>query len=118
MDHPGHSHRFRYPSFADWRLGPRPESAEEFGERFQLTVEELMKGLRTEHMGNWNINIQGVGAHHNPDYPRDANKMAAEFVKQLQAAGHSIEAATFTHGAKDGLLPAPPAADAVAGSVD
>ena len=34
-------------------------------------------------MGNWNINIQGVGAHHNKDaYPKDANAMAAEFARR------------------------------------
>lgn len=55
-------------------------------------------------MGNWNINIQGIGAHHNPDYyPKDANKMAAEFVRQLIEAGHNVEAATFTYGGKNDL---------------
>lgn len=57
-------------------------------------------------MGNWNITIQGVGPHHNPDaYPKDANRMAAAFVKQLREAGHTVEAATFTHGGKDDILP-------------
>ena len=56
-------------------------------------------------MGNWNINIQGVGCHHNTDYPQDANKMAAEFVKQLKNAGHTVESATFTHGGKEDLMP-------------
>lgn len=51
-------------------------------------------------MGNWNINIQGVGAHHNPDYPKDANRMAKDFVKQLKDAGHAIEHAEFTSGSK------------------
>lgn len=54
-------------------------------------------------MGNWNINIQGTGCHHNTDNPTDANVMAANFVKDLLKAGHSIEGATFTHGAKDDI---------------
>jgi hypothetical protein len=56
-------------------------------------------------MGNWNICIQGIGCHHNQDYPKDANKMAAEFVKQLKDAGHTVETATFTHGGKEDILP-------------
>ena len=32
------------------------------------------------------------------DYPQDANKMAAEFVERLRAAGHAISEASFTHG--------------------
>ena len=57
-------------------------------------------------MGNWNINIQGVGPHHNPnEYPQDANRMAAAFVKALKEAGHQIEKATFTHGGKEELTP-------------
>lgn len=55
-------------------------------------------------MGNWNINIQGVGAHHNKDYPKDANVMAKNFVDELRAAGHCVEAATFTHGGKEQLI--------------
>lgn len=57
-------------------------------------------------MGNWNINIQGVGAHHNPDYDKDANKMAKKFVDDLKEAGHHIEGATFTHGGKEDIAPA------------
>ncbi len=56
-------------------------------------------------MGNWNITIRGVGAHHNLDYPKDANKMAAKFVKELKDAGHNIVAATITHGGEENLLP-------------
>lgn len=55
-------------------------------------------------MGNWNINIQGVGCHHNKDYPKDANKMAAKFVQELKAAGHTVEAAVFTHGGKTDIM--------------
>ena len=54
-------------------------------------------------MGNWNINIQGVGCHHNENYQNDANKMADEFVQKLKDAGHTVEAATFTHGGKEDL---------------
>ena len=52
-------------------------------------------------MGDWHISIQGVGCHHNPDYPKDANKMAAEFVAKLREAGHYVSHAEFTHGAKE-----------------
>jgi len=54
-------------------------------------------------MGNWNINIQGIGCHHNEENPTDANEMAAVFVKQLRAAGHTVESATFTSGSKEDL---------------
>lgn len=64
-------------------------------------------------MGNWNINIQGVGAHHNQDNPTDADRMAVEFVEKLHAAGHNVEHATFTSGSKLDLplvpaVPGPP----------
>jgi hypothetical protein len=52
-------------------------------------------------LGNWNINIQGVGAHHNQNNPGDADKMFAQIVSDLKNAGHSIENATFTYGAKE-----------------
>lgn len=55
-------------------------------------------------MGDWHIAIEGNGPHHNKEYDKDANKMAAEFVKALRAAGHSVESATFTHGGRDDLL--------------
>lgn len=55
-------------------------------------------------MGNWNINIQGVGCHHNADSPTDANKMSEAFVQNLKKAGHTVEAATFTYGAKEDIL--------------
>lgn len=54
-------------------------------------------------MGNWNINIQGVGSHHNKNSPDDANAMAKAFVASLARVGHVIESASFTHGAKDDL---------------
>lgn len=50
-------------------------------------------------MGNWNITIQGVGAHHNKDYSKDANLMYEKFVKELREAGHYVHHASFTHGA-------------------
>lgn len=57
-------------------------------------------------MGNWNINIQGVGCHHNgPTADTDANNMATAFVKALIIAGHNVQHAAFTHGAAEGLLP-------------
>jgi hypothetical protein len=55
-------------------------------------------------VGDWNINIQGVGIHHNGDRtPQDANRMAKQFVQDLKKAGHSVTAATFTHGGKEDL---------------
>jgi hypothetical protein len=50
-------------------------------------------------MGNWNINVQGIGCHHN-NIPSDADRMAAQFVRDLRAAGHTVEGATFTSGSK------------------
>lgn len=54
-------------------------------------------------MGNFNISIEGVGIHHNKNTPNDANRMAQKFVKELEAAGHTIQKATITHGGKDDL---------------
>lgn len=56
-------------------------------------------------MGNWNINIQGVGPHHNDatDTPRDAEKLAAEFVQCLRDAGQTVQIATITYGSMDDL---------------
>lgn len=54
-------------------------------------------------MGNWHIAIEGVGAHHNADYPKDANLMVERFVRELVEAGHTVESATFTHGARDDI---------------
>ena len=56
-------------------------------------------------MGNWNINIQGVGSHHNASNQFDADRMAAEFVDKLRAAGHTVQVAAFTHGGLEPLLP-------------
>lgn len=54
-------------------------------------------------MGNWHISIEGVGCHHNAALPEDANRMAQQMVKDLEAAGHTVVKATFTHGAADDL---------------
>lgn len=54
-------------------------------------------------MGNWNISIHGVGSHHNKDYERDADRMAARFVEDLKRAGHSVSKATITHGAESDI---------------
>ncbi len=63
-------------------------------------------------MGNWTIEIKGVGSHHNglddaghPNCMSDAERMAKEFVLALQENSHSLESATFTQtGAVDDLL--------------
>lgn len=49
-------------------------------------------------MGNWNISVQGTGAHHNKNFPNDADKMFAKFVADLMKAGHTIQSADFTSG--------------------
>lgn len=49
-------------------------------------------------MGNWNINIQGTGCHHNNDPKIDADKTFQKLVEELKAQGHTIESATFTYG--------------------
>lgn len=56
-------------------------------------------------MGNWNITIQGIGPHHNDatDTPRDAEKLAAEFVQRLRDVGQIVKSATITYGSKDAL---------------
>lgn len=51
-------------------------------------------------MGDWHISIQGTGAHHNKDYPNDADKMVDRFIDELMAAGHSIKSATITYGGR------------------
>lgn len=54
-------------------------------------------------MGNWNINIQGVGPHHNEKNVADAEKMAASFVTELRRMGHNVQVATFTSGSMEEL---------------
>lgn len=58
-------------------------------------------------MGNWNINIQGIGTHDNgtpEENPTDANVMAQKFVDELVVAGHTVEHAEITTGSKTSLL--------------
>lgn len=62
-------------------------------------------------MGNWHISVEGVGAHHNAEYPNDANRLAQKFVEELRAAGHQVNKATFTYGASDDLAAVATAAD-------
>lgn len=51
-------------------------------------------------MGQWTIVIQGTGPHHNVsvEYPKDADRMTAEFARTLRAAGHFLSSVTFTSG--------------------
>jgi hypothetical protein len=52
-------------------------------------------------MGNWNITINGTGAHHNTDNPGDANKRLKEFVAKLKEDGQNVEYAAFTAGSRE-----------------
>lgn len=54
-------------------------------------------------MGNWNITIRGTGVHHNKALAEDADKMAAKFVEDLKAKGHTIIAASITAGFENDL---------------
>jgi hypothetical protein len=54
-------------------------------------------------MGQWNITIRGTGVHHNKHNPTDANRMAAEFVKALKAAGHNVVSASITFGVDEDI---------------
>ena len=54
-------------------------------------------------MGDWTIVVKGIGAHHNSNYPKDANRMTAKFVKDLKEAGHNVQYASFTHGSNDNI---------------
>ena len=56
-------------------------------------------------MGNWAITILGTGAHHNVENPQDANRLMENFVETLKMNGHTVEAATFTYGARDVFEP-------------
>lgn len=51
-------------------------------------------------MGYWTISIEGTGAHGNPNFERDSDRMADEFVKQLKAAGHEVRRAVFLYDYK------------------
>lgn len=57
-------------------------------------------------MGNWNINIQGIGSHHTGNSAVDADAAAIELVATLRERGHQIESASFTHGGKMDLIEA------------
>lgn len=54
-------------------------------------------------MGDWAIFVQGAGIHHNKGQKQDANRMSAEFVQSLKAAGHTVRFASFTHSGNDNI---------------
>jgi len=54
-------------------------------------------------MGNWHISIRGIGPHHNQDNPKDADKMAKEFVSKLKAAGQSVTVAVINFGGEESI---------------
>lgn len=45
-------------------------------------------------MGNWKVQVLGLGAHHNSK-PVDADYLTKVFVWALKNAGHRIHVATF-----------------------
>lgn len=49
-------------------------------------------------MGNWHINIRGIGPYHNGN-EQDADRIARRIVHELRAAGHTVDDAAFTYGA-------------------
>ena len=58
-------------------------------------------------MGNWNINIQGVGCHHNGKPEIDVDIAMKDIVELLKKQGHTIESATLTYGGKIDFTPKP-----------
>lgn len=55
-------------------------------------------------MGAWKIEIDGHGCHHNKGRKDDAERIAAEAVMRLKAAGHDVSRAKFTLvGSEDDL---------------
>lgn len=69
-------------------------------------------------MGNWNINISGVGAHHNK-LAIDADQIYKRFVEELQAAGHNIVHSSITVGsAYYDIAQIPPVKNDVRGELD
>lgn len=54
-------------------------------------------------MGNWNINIQGTGSHHNKNHAKDANRMAAKFVQDLRDAGHNVTHKSFYYSSVEDI---------------
>lgn len=70
-------------------------------------------------MGNFLIIITGTGTHHNR-HPEDADAMAAVFVGELRAAGHTVTQAEFhlTGGQHDNLLELAPMVSGQASNVE
>lgn len=62
--------------------------------------EELDSAYLFNVMGNWAINIQGIGCHHNENPDIDADLAAAAFFAKLREMGQHVESATFTYGGK------------------
>jgi hypothetical protein len=56
-------------------------------------------------MGNWTIVIHGTGQHHNNHDPSDADVLAVEMVEMVLRAGHRLDYADFTSGARLPLFP-------------
>lgn len=52
-------------------------------------------------MGMWAISIKGVGAHHNPVNPGDADKLLRDFVRKLEDSGQTVEHASITFGGRE-----------------
>jgi len=49
-------------------------------------------------MGNWTINIEGVGPHGDPEVEYNAEAIAAVAVEELRNNGHTVTHATVTSG--------------------
>jgi hypothetical protein len=67
-------------------------------------------------MGNWKLNIDGVGCHHN-NKPFDVENLAEKFVAQLRAEGHHVATANVSAGGKDIDLLNPPIKERKAASL-
>lgn len=52
-------------------------------------------------MGDWNLTVIGCGAHHNKEFADDVDRMFADFVRRLKAAGHDLEHASMTYGGRE-----------------
>src|SRR6184192_3442266 len=64
-------------------------------EQAAVGIPRRKNGRSQNAMGYWTITIEGTGAHHNPDFEFDANRMANELVLQLKAHGADIRRASF-----------------------
>lgn len=53
-------------------------------------------------MGNWNLSIEGIGAHHNGIH-NDVDSLAKQFVKILLEKGHTVTKASFTYGGAENI---------------